>query len=85
VTRKKREVVESLISVLNLHKERMISVTKERREIVEGIRLAVSLMKLQGKNESLAEAVVYYGQEDNVTLEEVREVLGIEKRIKKAA
>ena len=57
---------------------------KERQEIIEGIIYAIALLKLQGNNESLEEAVVYYGKDDNVTLEEAREVVSGNK-VEKAA
>lgn len=51
-------------------------VTKERREIIEGIIYAIGVMKLLPvEGLSKAEAVVLYGKDDKVTLGEAEEVL----------
>ena len=49
--------------------------TKERREIVEGISYAIDVMKLRGKGVSPEMAIVFYGKDDGVTLGEAVEVL----------
>lgn len=53
---------------------------KKRREVVEGIRASIRIMKLQPRELSEEEAIVYYGQDDKVTLEEAREVLGSRRK-----
>ena len=53
--------------------------TKERWEIVDGIRNAIELMKLQG-DVPMERAIVFYGEDDEVTLNEAKEVLGLKRK-----
>lgn len=53
--------------------------TKERWEIVEGIRFAVEIMNLSTEGMSQEQAVVFYGKDDKVTMAEAKEVLGERK------
>ena len=54
---------------------------KERWEIVEGIGNAVELMQLPVDNMSPEYAIVFYGKDDKVTLEEAKEVLGLKRKV----
>ena len=54
--------------------------TKERRELIEGIMYAIRIMKLlpvEGLTEE--EALILYGKDDKVTMAEAKEVLGKRK------
>ena len=53
--------------------------TKERWQIVDGIRLGIELMKLQG-DVPMEQAIVFYGKDDKVTLAEAKEVLGLKRK-----
>ena len=51
---------------------------KERRDIVNGVMNAILIMKLP-IGESFEAAIVFYGKDDNVTIEEAREIVRIER------
>ena len=53
--------------------------TKERWRIVDGIRLGIELLKLKS-DVPMEQAIVFYGQDDKVTLEEAKEVLGLKRK-----
>lgn len=53
--------------------------TKERWAIIDGIKSAIEIMKLQD-DVTLEQAIVFYGKDDGVTVQEAREVLGLKRK-----
>lgn len=49
--------------------------TPERQATIEGLRNAIDLMGLLRDGETMADALLHHGQEDNVTKDEVQEFL----------
>lgn len=49
--------------------------TKERINIILGIKTGIVVWKLCSENETMEQAIVRNGKEDNITLQEAKEVL----------
>lgn len=82
------QLVERLLHTQEVTGSRPVTSTKkgkimtpERKNVLEGIKGGISIFGRLKQGESLAEAMVRYGEEDKITIEEANEFLGlIEKK-----
>ena len=62
-----------------------MSISEERASLVRGVANSVDICRLAKKGEAFEDAVFRVGEDENFTMEEIREVLAAKKVMRKAA